>query len=237
MNSKWLICFDADDTLWDNQTHYDRVEEQWLEVMRPYGTEQFLYDELFKVEKKNMPTMGYGTKAFCLSLIETALKLSACTIPASELQRIYDFSTWLLSMPATPFDGVTATLSLLARRHALVCLTKGDLLDQENKLQRSGLMQYFDHVEVVSEKTPDVYVSLCQRYGTDASHFVMVGNSFKSDIDPVLRIGGYGIHIPFKRMWAYEHLDEYTHPKRFTIDTISELPALLETLTAGNADS
>ena len=225
---KYIICFDADDTLWDNQSLYDSVEEQWLEVMKPYGTPQYLHDELFKVEKKNMPTMGYGTKAFCLSLIETALKLSDQTIPASELQRIYDFSTWLLSMPATPFDGVHDTLSQLANDYTLICLTKGDLLDQENKLRRSGLMPFFTHVEIVSEKTESTYTNLCQRFGTTPTLLVMVGNSFKSDIDPVLRIGGFGLHIPFKRMWAYEHVEEYEHHRLQTLHSIIEVPEAIQ---------
>lgn len=224
---KYIICFDADDTLWDNQSHYDSVEEQWLEVMKPYGTPQYLHDELFKVEKKNMPTMGYGTKAFCLSLIETALKLSRQTIPPTELQKIYDFSTWLLSMPAIPFDGVQPTLSQLSADYTLVCLTKGDLLDQQNKLNRSGLMPYFAHVEIVSEKTESTYANLCRQFATTADRLIMVGNSFKSDIDPVLRIGGYGLHIPFKRMWAYEHVEEYEHPRLFTLESIKEVPETL----------
>ena len=222
-----LLCFDADDTLWDNQSHYDSVEDQWFEVMKPYGTTQYLHDELYKVEKKNMPTMGYGTKAFCLSLIETALKLSNQTIPGTELQKIYDFSTWLLSMPATPFDGVAETLRELTGDYTLVCLTKGDLLDQENKLVRSGLMPLFSHVEIVSEKTESTYTGLCHRFGTTTDRLVMVGNSFKSDIDPVLRIGGYGLHIPFKRMWAYEHVEEYEHPRLLTLESITEVPDAL----------
>ena len=225
---KYIICFDADDTLWDNQSHYDSVEEQWLEVMKPYGTPQYLHDVLFKVEKKNMPTMGYGTKAFCLSLIETALKLSRQTIPLTELQKIYDFSTWLLSMPATPFDGVQPTLSQLSADYTLVCLTKGDLLDQQNKLRRSGLKPYFNHIEIVAEKTVGIYANLCHRYSTTPSHFVMTGNSFKSDIDPVLQIGGYGIHIPFKRMWAYEKAEEYTHDKLFKINSFQEIPQIID---------
>ena len=223
-----LLCFDADDTLWDNQTYYDEVEEKWMEVMQPYGSREYLHDELFKVETKNMPTMGYGTKAYCLSLVETALKLSGHTITATDLQRIYDAGTQLLHMPATPFEGVAETLDQLSQHYTLICLTKGDLLDQQNKLRRSGLKPYFNHIEIVAEKTVGIYANLCHRYSTTPSHFVMTGNSFKSDIDPVLQIGGYGIHIPFKRMWAYEKTEEYTHDKLFKINSFQEIPQIID---------
>ena len=135
--------------------------------------------------------------------------LSGHTITATDLQRIYDAGTQLLHMPATPFEGVAETLDQLSQHYTLICLTKGDLLDQQNKLRRSGLKPYFNHIEIVAEKTVGIYANLCHRYSTTPSHFVMTGNSFKSDIDPVLQIGGYGIHIPFKRMWAYEKTEEY----------------------------
>ena len=224
-----VIAFDADDTLWDNQTLYDQTEARYCQLLEPYGTESEVRAALYEVEKSNMPTMGYGTKAFVLSLLQNALEMSHDTIDGTRLHAIIDMGQDLLRNPATPLEGVTETLGRLhaSGRYRLVCLTKGDLLDQENKLERSGLRPLFDHVEIVSEKGTDQYISLCRRMGIEPTALLMVGNSFKSDIHPVLELGGYGIHIPYKRMWQYELFEEYEHDNMLRLQSISQLPQVL----------
>lgn len=219
------LAFDADDTLWDNQSHYDHVEEEYCHLLSPFASEQTIRHKLYAVEMGNMPAMGYGTKAFMLSLMQNALQMTEGQVDGVTLQKIYQLGLDLLQMPATPFEGVAETLEQLksSGRFRLVCFTKGDLLDQENKLRRSGLMPLFHHVEIVSEKTTDDYLRLMKRMETTAERFVMIGNSFKSDIHPVLEIGGWGIHIPFKRVWLYEQIEEYAHPRMLKLETFRQL--------------
>lgn len=225
-----VIAFDADDTLWDNQTLYDRTEARYCQLLSTFGSEAEVRAALYEVEKSNMPTMGYGTKAFVLSLLQNALEMSHDTVGAATLHDILRMGQELLLNPATPLDGVVETLHTLheRRRYQLVCITKGDMLDQQNKLQRSGLAPYFDHVEIVSEKGQDEYLALLNRLGIAATEFMMVGNSFKSDIHPVLQLGGIGIHVPYKRMWQYELFEEYEHERMARLSNIAELPGLLQ---------
>jgi len=224
-----VIAFDADDTLWDNQTLYDHTETRYCQLLEPFGTENEIRATLYEVEKSNMASMGYGTKAFVLSLIQNALEMSHDTIDATRLHAIVRMGQDLLMNPATPFDGVPETLQALhdSGRYTLVCFTKGDLLDQENKLVRSGLRPLFHHVEIVSEKGRDEYLALCRKLNIAPAGLLMVGNSFKSDIHPVLEIGGMGIHIPYKRMWQYELFEEYEHERMARISSFSELLPLL----------
>lgn len=221
------IFFDADDTLWEDQIYYKQVEKGWINIMSEYGNEKYLHNELYKIEIKNMPTMGYGTKAYCLSLIETALKLSNNNISGENIRKIYEMGTNLLNISTTPFEGVKETLELLSKKFKLICLTKGDLLDQENKLKKSGLEQYFQHLEIVSEKNEQTYLNLSKKYKVEPQNFIMVGNLFKSDIDPVLKIGGWGIYIPCKNMWAYEQLPEYQHEKLISLKNMKYILNLI----------
>lgn len=220
-----VIAFDADDTLWDNQTLYDEAENQYCRILAPYGTEQQIRNTLFKVESSNMPTMGYGTKAFTLSLIQNALEMSHDTIPTQSIHEILRIGTKLLHNPATPFPQVQETLTALrqSNRYTLVCFTKGDLLDQQNKFQRSGLLPLFHHVEISSEKSAGEYLNLCDRFQITPAQLLMVGNSFKSDIHPVIELGGHGIYIPYKRTWQYEHLAEYKHERVIQISHFTEI--------------
>ena len=225
-----VIAFDADDTLWDNQLQYDDVENRYCRLLSAYGNADDVRASLYEVEKANMATMGYGTKAFVLSLIQNALTMSHDSIDATVIRSILDMGHSLLRNPATPLDGVLPTLQALhdRQRYHLACFTKGDLLDQENKLIRSGLRQFFQTVEIVSEKTADQYLALCSRLGIAPHQFMMVGNSFRSDIHPILQLGGYGIHIPYKHMWQYEHTEEYEHQRMTRIKDIRELLDIVE---------
>ncbi len=224
-----LVAFDADDTLWDNQSHFDRVERAYCDILSPYGTAEAASDALFAVESANMPLLGYGCKAFTISLVENAVKFSQGRIGAADILRIVALGKEILSMPATPLPHVEETLRSIRQRgkYKMVVFTKGELLDQENKLVRSGLADFFDDIVVVSDKTRNEYTKLCNIFDTDISRLLMVGNSFKSDIEPVLQLGGYAVHIPFHTTWKHEETQEYDHEHLRRIDNIRELTEIL----------
>lgn len=224
-----LLAFDADDTLWDCQSHFDRAEVIYAQLLQDYGTVEEIRSALFSVETRNMALLGYGCKAFTLSLIENAVEVSGARVSAGTIGRILNLGKGLLSIPATPLPGVEEALQQIqaSKRWPMVLFTKGELQDQENKLQRSGLRHFFDDVVIVSNKTPEAYRQLCRRYGVQMSELLMVGNSFKSDIAPVLELGGSAVHIPFHAVWAHEVIEEYDHPRLRRLTSISQLPQLL----------
>ncbi len=224
-----LIAFDADDTLWDCQGHFDQAEKAYSQILAPYADEATVAESLFQTETANMPLLGYGSKAFTLSLVENAVKVSRGQIAASSVLRIVQLGKSLLQLPATPLPEVRPTLEALRRsaRYGMVVFTKGELLDQENKLKRSGLAPLFDDIVVVSDKTKAEYTKLCSRYGTTIDRLLMVGNSFRSDIEPVLQLGGYAVHIPFSSIWRHELTEEYDHPRLVRIGRFGQLADLL----------
>lgn len=175
-----------------------------------------------------MADYGFGAKAFVLSMLETAVSISNGKVSGKEVQKILEAGRWLLHNPATPLEGVEETLRRFKKegRHRMAVLTKGDLLDQEHKLQRSGLLKYFDHVEITSDKSAKEYSSLCKKLGIDIKNMAMVGNSFKSDIAPVLELGGVGIHIPFEVIWELEKMEEYDDPNLFKLKEFKDLERL-----------
>lgn len=225
-----VIAFDADDTLWDCQSHFEAVESAYCEMLSPWGDEKYISSELFKTETENMEELGYGCKAFTLSLVENAVKVSKGTISADLLLRIQEAGRSLLRLPATPLPGVDETLKALrnAGKYRMVVFTKGEIQDQENKLRRSGLWEFFDRVDVVANKTPRHYRELCEDLNISIDELLMVGNSFRSDIEPVLAIGGYAIHVPFEVVWAHEHMEAYEHEHLLTCSKFSELMCLAE---------
>ena len=225
-----VIVFDADDTLWDNQSYFNRAEDVFIEELKEYGTAEELSETLFKTESANMPVLGYGAKAVCISMMETALAVSGGKVPGENLSRILSAAKSLLSLPATPLPGVETTLKSLKESglYRLIVMTKGDMLDQENKLRRSGLNEYFDRTIVVSNKGTKEYLDLCHSEGIAPSEMVMVGNSFKSDIRPVIEIGGRGIYIPFHTIWRHEVTQEFEHQDIIRLDSFDGiLPVLL----------
>ena len=224
-----LIAFDADDTLWDNQSYYDNAEKVVCAVLSGYGTVEEISAALLKTETRNMAELGYGAKAFTISLMETALEVSCNRLSGDMLAQVLNAGKSVLKMSAEPFPGVREVLEKLVAsgEYRIVVFTKGDLLDQQNKLARSGLERYFEHAEITSNKTVREYMSLCCRMGVAPEEFLMVGNSFKSDIAPVLEIGGYGIHIPFKYTWQHEVIDEYDHDHLMRAASFSEIAGLL----------
>ncbi len=229
MDNIKVVAFDADDTLWENQTYYDEAEKRLGEILQEYGDPETVLKDLFSIEMANMQIFGYGAMAFTLSMIETALKVSNDTIPAAKIHEIHSLGKSLLHIPSTPLPGVAETLETLqkTRHYRTIVITKGNMLDQENKLERSGLKKYFSHIEIVSDKTPEAYCRLLDFLGIESHELLMVGNSFKSDIAPVLTLGGYGVHIPFKTTWQHEKTDEFDHPHLFRISEFSELCKIL----------
>ena len=219
-----VIAFDADDTLWDNQSLYDEAEKNYGQLLAPYTFGQDISSTLFKVESSNMPLMGYGTKAFSLSMIETALRVSRHQIDARQLAWLQDECYSLLNLPATPLDEVEFTLKTLQLQGwPMAVFTKGELLDQEHKLQRSGLADYFEHVEITSDKTEHEFRELCRHLDIEPEELLMVGNSLKSDITPALAIGAAAVHIPFHVTWELEHSEHFEHPRLRHINHFSEL--------------
>lgn len=223
------VVFDADDTLWVNEPLFRAAERNFYEVLSGFGDRDTLASELYSTEMSNMAELGYGSKAFCLSMIETAVRVSSGRVTADQIIRIERAGREIMRNPAVPMPGVTDTLRRIKEsgRYRTAVLTKGDLLEQRGKLERSGLLEYFDIVDIVAEKSPEVYTDLCWRLKIEPSEMLMVGNSFKSDIDPVLKIGGRGVYIPAEMTWQHEIIDEYDHPELFRASCFSEVADIL----------
>ena len=227
MNKRFkVIAFDADDTLWDCQSHFEEVEEHLYSLIMPYCEDP--KHELFITESGNMADLGYGCKAFTISIVETALRVGGDHLSSGELAELLSHSKSLLHLPATPLPGVEDTLERLqAWPFRLVVFTKGELQDQENKLQRSRLGRYFSHVEITSNKTEREFQQLCEHLDILPSQLLMVGNSLKSDIAPALAIGASAIHIPFHVTWQLEHFEDITHERLVKVSHISEILTIL----------
>lgn len=203
-----VIGFDADDTLWVNETYFRDTEERFAELLEDYETKNKVDQELFKMEMANLEIYGYGIKGFMLSMIESALDLSNNQISQETISQILDLGKKMISHPVELLDGVEEVLSQLVDKYRLIVLTKGDLLDQERKLEKSGLSKYFHHVEVLSDKRETNYSNLLEHLNIDVKEFLMVGNSLKSDVLPILNIGAKAVHVPFHTTWAHEMVSE-----------------------------
>ena len=224
-----LIAFDADDTLWECQTYFEAVESEYCEVLKSYASADEISKALFAVETANMPLLGYGSKAFLLSLLENAIEISDGKLKAEEVKKIITLGKELLQLPGKPMDGIEDTLKVLrdSGKYHLVVFTKGELLDQENKFRRSGLSPYFEDIIVVSDKTEKSYYQLCERFSINVDQLLMVGNSFRSDIEPVLKLGGWAAHIPFHTVWQHEVVEEYDHPHLLKLEFFTQLKHVL----------
>ncbi|GGF26946.1 HAD family hydrolase [Hymenobacter cavernae] len=207
MPTPQLIAFDADDTLWPNQPHFDYAEAQLAALLAHYADSDTLGKRFYEVWQQNMHLFGYGAKSFMLSMIETVIQLTDGTVTGTEIQQILDYGKRLLDFPIELLPGVEEVLAELKQRGVpLMLLTKGDLFDQESKLARSGLGDYFDHVEIVSEKNEATYQRILTRYQVLPADFVMVGNSLKSDILPVAKLGARAVHVPYHATWVHEEV-------------------------------
>lgn len=224
-----VVAFDADDTLWDCQTWFDKVEQECCELLKPWATPREVSEGLFATERKNLSLTGYGTKAFTLSLIENAVRVSHEQLTGDIVMRLIELGQQLLRFPTTPLPEVEETLRKLAerRQYRLVVFTKGELMDQESKLQRSGLEQYFSYVETVSNKTEREYRQLCENLDVAPEQTLMVGNSFRSDIAPALAAGAWTAHIPYHVVWELEKSEEFPHERLKKISHFSELLDIL----------
>jgi putative hydrolase of the HAD superfamily len=201
-----VIAFDADDTLWLNEDYYLDVHQKYFGLLTAYHETEWIEQRLYETEVKNLAHFGYGAKSFTLSMIETAIELSEGRISAAEIQQIIEMGKEILTTPVELLDGVAETLLALVEDYDLMVVTKGDLLHQETKIAQSGLGDLFRWAEVVSEKDPATYSRITARYGIAPERFLMVGNSLKSDVLPVLEMGGQAIHIPYQTTWAHERV-------------------------------
>lgn len=267
MENVKAIAFDADDTLWALQNYFEDVEDEYCDLLSDFGSKEEISASLFETETENMEDLGYGAKAFTISLVENAVKVSEGRVPAKLIGQIVRLGKSLLHLDAKPLPEVEETLAKLReatvsqgelaserqgelaserqgelankcqgmlasgrqgeRKYKLAVFTKGELKDQENKLWRSGLQRYFDVVSIVSDKTPEAYRRLCRELGVTPEELVMVGNSFKSDIAPALKIGASAIHIPFHTTWAHEKAEEFEHERLRRITHFGEITSLL----------
>jgi putative hydrolase of the HAD superfamily len=206
MNIK-VIAFDADDTLWVNEPYFQETEKKFCALLEDYLPHHSISQELFKTEIENLSLYGYGVKGFMLSMIETALKVSDNTLNVAIIEMAIQYGKELLERPIEILEGVEDTLQSLTGKYKLVVATKGDLLDQERKLKKSGLTHYFHHIEVMSEKGEEDYLKLIKHLDIRPDEFLMIGNSLKSDVIPVLNIGGHAIHVPYHTTWAHEQVE------------------------------
>jgi len=199
-----VIGFDADDTLWVNETYFRDAEMEFAKLLSQYETVNKIDQELFKMEMKNLPLYGYGVKGFVLSMVEMALELSNYDVSNATIDAILKIGKDMLNKPVELLEGVEETLVELSKNYRLILVTKGDLLDQERKLEKSGLTKYFHHIEVLSDKQEANYSKLLNHLDIKPSEFLMVGNSLKSDILPLVNIKAQAIHVPFHTTWQHE---------------------------------
>ncbi|MFL5742080.1 MAG: HAD family hydrolase [Flavisolibacter sp.] len=231
MNSELkIIAFDADDTLWVNEPYFQEMEQSFCSLLEDFLPAHSVSRELLQTEIRNLALYGYGIKGFMLSMIETALQVSEQTLSPSVISRILDLGKELLARPIELLEGVEEVLLLLKNQYRLVVATKGDLLDQERKLKGSGIEHHFHHVEIMSDKKDADFLKLIKHLDIRPEEFLMVGNSLKSDILPVLHIGGHGIHIPYHTTWAHEEAEHQVPYSNFReVKQIREiLPYLLQ---------
>lgn len=229
MKNIQVIAFDADDTLWVNEPHFQEVEKKFCVLMEDFLSQHHVSQELFKTEMQNLAQYGFGVKSFTLSMIETAIRISDSNISIKVIDQIISLGKDLLEQPIELLDGVKEVLNALSGKFRLVVATKGDLLDQERKLERSKLGGFFHHIEIMSDKKESDYQKLLNHLDVSPDNFLMIGNSIKSDILPVLNLGGFAIHVPYHTTWAHEHVSHEIKNDHFNkIENIIEVLTFLK---------
>ncbi|MBT9189599.1 MULTISPECIES: HAD family hydrolase [Zobellia] len=224
-----VIGFDADDTLWVNETYFRDTEQKFAKLLEGYETMNTIDQELFKMEIKNLELYGYGVKGFMLSMVESALQLSNNRVSQDTIGEILNLGKEMLRQPVELLDGVREVLRKLSNNYRLIVLTKGDLLDQERKLERSGLSEFFHHVEVLSDKKEENYLHLLNHLEIDVNEFLMIGNSLKSDVLPLIEIGAQAVHVPFHTTWQHEEVKiENGDYKYLKINKLSDIVEYLK---------
>ena len=234
-----LVGFDGDDTLWRSEDYYRSAEKQYEEIIGRYID---LHDagtlrHLLEVERRNLEVFGYGVKGMTLSMIEAAIELTEGRIAARDLQKVVEIGRATLQHPVELLDGIREAVAEIASQWPVVLVTKGDLFHQEAKIAASGLADLFPRIEIVSEKDPPTYARVLSEFGIDASQFVMVGNSLRSDIEPVVRLGGWGVHVPYAITWAHEaeHGLAEAHPRVLAVEAAPQLPEAVRRIAAAAA--
>lgn len=222
------IGFDADDTLWHNERFFQLTQARFRDLLAVHADPEHLEERLLAAERRNVGHYGFGVKGFTLSMIETAIEVSAGAVPAAVIGEILAAGCEMLAHPIELLPQARAAVEALAGRYRLVLVTKGDLLDQERKLAQSGLGELFDAVEIVSDKRRETYETVFARHGSGAAEAMMVGNSLKSDVLPMLAAGGWGVHVPHALTWALEHAEApEDHPRFAELPDLGALPELL----------
>ncbi|HRO14693.1 MAG TPA: HAD family hydrolase [Paracoccus sp. (in: a-proteobacteria)] len=220
------IGFDADDTLWENETFFHLTQDDFVALLAGHADPDTIRERLFATEVRNLELYGYGIKGFTLSMIQTALELTGGDLPGASVARLLDLGQQMLRHPVRLLPHVETTLAAL-REHRLVLITKGDVLDQERKIAASGLATLFDRIEIVQHKTPQAYARILDRARVRPADFMMIGNSMQSDILPVLELGGHAALVPQQLAWAHEHADDPDDPRFARLESLADLPALV----------
>jgi putative hydrolase of the HAD superfamily len=227
-----VVAFDGDDTLWHNETIFSMTHERFADLLAPYVEPAVLHDRLLATERENVAIYGYGIKGFTLSMVETAIDVTDGRVTTKEIARLLDFAKEMLAHPVELLDGAREAITSTSARCSVVLITKGDLFDQESKLARSGLGELFDGIEIVSEKDQARYRRVLREHDAEPGRFLMVGNSMRSDVLPVVGIGARAVHVPYHVTWALEEVDPEDHPDErwWRLPDLASLPALLDDL-------
>jgi putative hydrolase of the HAD superfamily len=220
-----LVAFDADDTLWHNLIHFDATEKHFGDMLKEFSDPAEATRQLMQAEKRNIPLYGFGVKGFTLSMIETAIAVSAGAVDTTTIQKLIALGRDMLDHDIELLPHVEEVLKALHGNHRLLLVTKGDLHHQERKVLASGLAHYFEGVEIVSDKKPETYRQICKRHGGRAENTLMAGNSIRSDVLPMIHAGGYGVYVPFSILWDHEHEDVPEGTERFF--AVEDLSGLL----------
>jgi putative hydrolase of the HAD superfamily len=227
-----VIAFDADDTLWVNEPFFREAEERFASLLEDFMPHHSIMKELFRTEIGNLGLYGYGIKGFMLSMIETAMRITDQKMPLGMIDKILEIGKGMLAKPVDLIPGVEEVLKELNGEYRIVMATKGDLVDQERKLKKSGLEPHFHHIEIMSDKQVADYAKLIRHLDVAPEEFVMLGNSLKSDILPVLELGGHGIHIPFHITWLHEQIEhEINHERFYQAERIGEVAELIRKIS------
>jgi putative hydrolase of the HAD superfamily len=231
-----IIAFDADDTLWHNEILYSNALDGFKLLLAPYAPPEQVAHALYQTEMRNLAYYGYGIKSYALSMIETAIEVSAGKIDGQGILAVIGLAREMLDANTRLVDHAQEVVNRLSSTYPLMLITKGDLLDQQRKLARSGLKPCFRYIEIVTDKTPESYAALLERYHIDPARFLMVGDSIRSDILPVIALGGCAVHIPYHITWAHEHIDLTDEQRRhfYKLDHLGLLPDLIENLHQRN---
>jgi putative hydrolase of the HAD superfamily len=227
-----VIAFDADDTLWHNEHIYRDTQSRIIKILAQYQDAEWIERRMYEIEIRNLEHYGYGFKGFTLSMIETAIELTEGRVSGAEIGQMIEITREMINAPVVLLDGVEDTIARLAADHDLMLITKGDLFEQEAKIIRSGLAGHFSKIEIVRNKTPETYRTVIAKYRVAPGRFLMIGNSLKSDILPVIAVGGRAVYVPYETTWAHEAVpeEELTGKDFLQIPYIRELPALLKQL-------